>query len=105
MKVNFAKSIYIVLITVLASGVFFLVARSQFVLTFQENNDLLNQADEILSITISKGELTAKEGGTLYCIAFSSSDEASLKLKANAEKTLDHMKLHTVGIDRGFATG
>ena len=99
MKVNFAKSIYIVLITVLVSGIFFLVARSQFVLTFQQNKELLNHADEILSIIESKGEFTTVDDGSLYCIAFSSSDEVSVELKANAETTLDHMKLHTVGID------
>ncbi|WP_432357133.1 DUF2194 domain-containing protein [Sporosarcina sp. UB5] len=99
MKVNFSKSIYIVLVSVLASGIFFLIARSQFVLTFQQNNVLLSEASELLSITNKKEEQTVEEGVPLYCIAYSSSDESSMKLKDNAEKTLAHMKLPTIGIN------
>ena len=99
MKVNFASSVYIVLFMVLASGIFFLIARSQFVLTFQQNDELLSQMDELLAVVDKKDERVAEDGTSLYCIAFSSSDESSMKMKNNAEKTLGHMKLNTLEID------
>lgn len=95
MKVNFANSVYIVLIAVLASGVFFLVARSQFVLTFQQNDELVSQMEEILTVETQKGGLSAEVRSPLYCIAFTPSDETSVKLKHNADRTLAHMKLNT----------
>ncbi|MFC5604287.1 DUF2194 domain-containing protein [Sporosarcina koreensis] len=104
MKVNFAKSVYIVLFMVLASGVFFLIARSQFVLTFQQNDDLLHQMDELRTVVDEKGELSAEGRSSLYCIAYTPSDETSVKLKQNAEKTLTHMKLDTTSINLDVQT-
>lgn len=104
MKVNFAKSVYIVLFMVLASGVFFLIARSQFVLTFQQNDELIGQVDELLKVTEKKGEPTPEKGASRYCIAYSSSNEASMRLKKNAEKTLGHMKLDTALINLDLKT-
>ena len=67
-------------------------------LTFQQNDELLSQIDEILMDAEKKEDSIAEEGD-LYCIGFSLSDESSVKLKKNAEKTLGHMKLNTVAIN------
>lgn len=97
MNINFSKSVYFLLIAVLVAGFSFLVTRSQYVLTFQQNGELLHIRDEIKSQVVQEKEEGINE--RRYCVAFSSSNESSKLLMNNAVKTLELMKRSPVPVD------
>ena len=96
-KVNFSKNIYIILLLVIILGIIIQISRSQFILQFQQNRDLLQQRDELLS-TISHEEKVYDTGNN-YCVAYSATEEYSNRLKANAVKSLEYMKKKTTEIN------
>lgn len=96
-KVNFSKNIYIVLLLVIIFGIVIQISRSQFVLQFQQNRDLLHQRDELFS-QISNEKIVYDTGNN-YCVAYSASEGYSSRLKANAVKTLEYMKKKTTEIN------
>ncbi|MCK1996398.1 DUF2194 domain-containing protein [Psychrobacillus psychrodurans] len=96
-KGNFSKKIYIIILFILLFGVLLQISRSQFVLKFQQNQNLVEQRDKILA-DISHDNIVEKSGEN-YCILYNSSDEYSAKLKDNAYHSLQYMKKKSNEVD------
>jgi len=92
-KVRFPNRVYIILLLVLVIGLLLQISRTQFLLQFQQNHDLLAQRDRLFSEPVTKQEVETT--GKDYCVATSELNEYSRKLKINAFKTLDYMKKQT----------
>ncbi|WP_138753877.1 DUF2194 domain-containing protein [Paenibacillus sinopodophylli] len=96
-ELNFSKNIYIILLVILSLGVLIQIARSQYVLQFKHNKDLLEQREALLA---NVKENPPKEiSGTNYCVVYKGSDDYSMRLKNNASRTLQYMQKHTTEIN------
>ncbi|WP_144511970.1 DUF2194 domain-containing protein [Bacillus sp. FJAT-22090] len=94
---NFSKKIYIIILFVLLFGILLQVSRSQFVLKFQQNQNLIERRDEILADISQENDL--EQSGNNYCVLYNPSDEYSTKLKDNASHTLLYMKKKLAVVD------
>ena len=92
-KVRFPNRVYVILLLVLVIGLLLQFSRSQYLLQFQQNHDLLAQRDRLLAEAGAKPKV--EKAGNDYCVATSLLNEYSEKLKKNAFQTLDYMKKKT----------
>ncbi|WP_028609408.1 DUF2194 domain-containing protein [Paenibacillus harenae] len=88
-ELNFSRNIYIILIVILSFGILTQVARSQYVLQFKHNRNLVEQRDELFANI--KAHPPEELTGTNYCIAYTGADNYSNRLKENAARTLQYM--------------
>ena len=85
------------LVVALIFGITIQMSRSQFVLKFQQNHELLAVKEELFAEI--DHEESIYSNGNNYCVAYSASDEYSRELKVNAVKTLEYMKKKTKEVD------
>lgn len=95
--VKFRRNVYVIMLTILALAILIQIARSQFVLQFNHNEQWLNERDAVLS-EVRVGTETV-ESGPYACLAYLSNDEESILLKDNAARTLQYMKQPVHAID------
>ncbi|MGO4374212.1 DUF2194 domain-containing protein, partial [Paenibacillus sp. MCAF20] len=95
-EINFSRNIYIILAAILLFAIVIQIARSQFVLEFNENNRLIEQRQEMLA-NLKNGEESVPEGDP-YCLVYLSGD-SSVTIKDNAARALQYMKKPTTETD------
>ncbi|MCQ6562656.1 DUF2194 domain-containing protein [Paenibacillus mendelii] len=101
--IRFTRNVYVILIAILLLAIVIQVARSQYVLKFKQNSDLLEQRDLLLTAAeqVDKSFITDAS----YCLIYSSENEYSRLLKSNAQHMLQYMQkpVHEVNIaDEAF---
>ncbi|UVI31257.1 DUF2194 domain-containing protein [Paenibacillus spongiae] len=98
-EVRFTRNVYVILIAILVLAGIIQIARSEYVLKFKQNSDLLEQRDILL--TAAKKEDKSFITGAPYCILYSSGYEYSRLMKNNAQKMLQYMQkpVHEVDIN------
>lgn len=89
-ELNFSRKIYIILLVVLAFGVVIQIARSQYILQFKHNTNLLEQREELFANI--KDHPAQELTGTNYCVVYESTEDYSVALKKNASQTLQYMQ-------------
>ncbi|MBH5320705.1 DUF2194 domain-containing protein [Paenibacillus sp. GSMTC-2017] len=98
--VKFRRNVYIIMVTILALAILIQIARSQFVLQFNHNEQWLEERQSILEQTKTINEpMAALIEDEKYCIAFNSNNESSVNIKNQAIQTLKYMKRAALPID------
>jgi Uncharacterized protein conserved in bacteria len=100
-EISFKRNVYIILIVILALAILTQIARSQFVLQFNQNEKLVSERQELVSQVLQVDgtqEAVAMTDET-YCIVYRSEDEASELIMRNAEQTLSYMKRDSLVTD------
>ena len=96
-KARFPRHVYLILLFVLVFGLLVQLSRTQFVLQFQQNHDLLDRRDQIFSDIVN--DQGREPSGRNYCVVYSSMDEYSVDLRGNAVQTLQYMKKKSTEIN------
>ena len=82
---------------ILLLGIMLQISRSQYVLKFQTNESLVQQAT-LAATELPEVKKTILEG-TNYCVISNEKEEYSKKLSANAIKSLEYMQKKTIAVD------
>lgn len=93
-EVKLRRNIYIILIGILLLSILSQVARSQYVLEFNEREDLYNELKQLASINSSENivEDLYENDESNYCLLFNRDDQWSVALKNNTQQVLYYMK-------------
>ncbi|RAV13828.1 DUF2194 domain-containing protein [Paenibacillus contaminans] len=89
--VKFTRNVYIILIAVLLLAIIIQVARSQYVLKFKHNSDLLEQRDVLLTAAKQEDKSVLSDQAP-YCLVYSSESEYSRAVKGHTKKMLEYMQ-------------
>ena len=89
--VKFTKNVYIILIAVLLLAVIIQIARSQYVLKFKHNSDLLEQRDVLLAAAKQEDKSVLSDDAP-YCLVYSSDSDYSREVKGHAKRMLQYMQ-------------
>ncbi|MFB6365400.1 DUF2194 domain-containing protein [Paenibacillus elgii] len=89
-KFRLHRNVYIIILSVLLMAAVIQIARSQYVLRFS-HNEVLAESAKRTAAAASENTLT-KTSVRPYCLVFDSTEEYSVKVKNNAERTLKYMK-------------
>lgn len=87
---NFNRNVYVILIAILLLAVIIQVARSQYILQFNQNSKLVEDHQALLA-GLEQNEPEAAEGPP-YCIVYYSKDDYSVAMKNNAKRMLQYMQ-------------
>lgn len=82
---------------ILLLGIMLQISRSQYVLKFQTNESLVQQAT-LAATELPEVKKTILEG-TNYCVISNEKEEYSQQLSANAIKSLEYMQKKTIAVD------
>ncbi|MCU6710804.1 DUF2194 domain-containing protein [Paenibacillus sp. J5C_2022] len=97
---KFKRNIILILLFILTLGVVIQVARSQFVLRFNQNERFLEKYEALMSLKEQIGENTDYAmTDELYCVTYSEQIEQSIGIKDNAVRMLQYMKRDSLEVN------
>lgn len=97
-EVKMERNVYIILAAILVLAAVIQITRSQYVLKFKHNSDLLEQRSKLLADAKREDKsLLANEPP--YCLLYSSDSDYSKAVKEHTAKTLEYMQKHAAAFD------